>query len=99
MVLSRDDLRNQLKRGEIGPVYVLYGTETRLRDLAAATIADRAFAADDLRDFNETSFSLNAGDNLKAALAAAWQVPMMSSRRVIRITDVRISATGYRDTI
>jgi DNA polymerase-3 subunit delta len=99
MPFSRDDLRNQLRRGEIARVYVLYGPETRLRDLAATTIADRAFAEGDLRDFNETSFSLNTEDNLKAALAAAWQLPMMASCRVIRITDVRISASGYRDTI
>src|SRR5262249_6381637 len=51
------------------------------------------------RDFNDTTFSLNTDDNLKRALAAAQQLPMMASRRVIRITDVRISASGYRDTV
>jgi DNA polymerase III subunit delta len=98
-VLTREDLRNQLKRGEIAPVYVLFGPETHLRDLAAKTIADRAFAEGDLRDFNETSFSLNTEDNLRRALAATEQLPMMASRRVIRITDIRISATGFRDTV
>jgi len=88
-----------LKRGDVAPVYVLFGPETQLRDAAAASIADHAFGANDLRDFNETTFSLNNDDNLRKALAAAWQLPMMASRRVIRITDVRISATGYRDTI
>jgi DNA polymerase-3 subunit delta len=99
MALSREQLWNGLKRGDIAPLYVLFGPETQLRDTAAATIADHAFGAGDLRDFNETSFSLNNEDNLKKALASAWQLPMMASRRVIRITDVRISATGYRDTI
>ena len=99
MVFSREDLRNQLKRREIEPVYLLFGPETHLRDIAAKTIADLAFAEGDLRDFNETSFSLNTEDNLKRALAAAEQLPMMASRRLVRITDVRISASGFRDTI
>lgn len=98
-VLTRDDLRNQLKRREIAPVYVLFGAETYLRDLAAKTIADFAFATGDFRDFNDTHFSLNTEDNLKLALAVADQLPMMATRRVVRITDIRISATGFRDTI
>jgi len=98
-VLTREDLRNQLKRRGLKPVYVLFGPETHLRDLAVKTIADLSFAEGDLRDFNETSFSLNTEDNLKRALAAAQQLPMMAARRVIKITDVRISASGHRDTI
>ena len=70
-VLTREDLRNQLKRREIAAVYLLFGPETHLRDLAAKTITDLAFAAGDLRDFNETTFSLNTEDNLRRALAAA----------------------------
>lgn len=99
MVFSREDLRNQLKRREIAPVYLLFGPETHLRDLAAKTISDLAFAEGDLRDFNETNFSLNSEDNLQRALAAAEQLPMMATRRVIRISDIRVSATGFRDTI
>jgi DNA polymerase-3 subunit delta len=99
MVFSREDLRNQLKRREIAPVYVLYGPETHLRDLAAKTIADFAFSEGELRDFNETSFSLNTEGNLERALAASDQMPMMAERRVVKITDIRVSATGYRDTV
>lgn len=98
-VLTRESLRDQLRRREIAPVYVLFGPETHLRDLAAKTIGDFAFADGDLRDFNETSFSLNNEGNLERALAAAEQLPMMASRRVVRITDIRISASGFRDTI
>lgn len=83
----------------MAPVYLLYGPETFLRDLAAKTITERSFSKDDFRDLNETSFSLNNADSLQQAIAAAEQLPMMASRRVIRVTDVRISATGYRDTI
>lgn len=99
MVITREDLRDQLKRREIAPVYLLFGPETSLRDRAATTIADLAFAEGDLRDFNESSFSLNTEGNLARALGAAEQLPMMASRRIIRVTDVRISATGIRDTI
>ena len=96
-VLTREDLRNQLKRREITPVYLLFGAETYLRDLAVKTITDFAFAEGDFRDFNDTGFSLNTEDNLVRALAVAEQLPMMASRRVIRVTDIRISATGHRD--
>ena len=92
-VLSKDDLREQLKRREIAPVYVLFGAETYLRDLAAKTIANLSFAEGDFRDFNETEFSLAVSDNLQPALAAAEQLPMMAQKRVVRICDVRVGAT------
>lgn len=97
--LSKEKLREQLKRREFSPVYVLYGAETHLRDLAAKTISDLAFGDGDLRDFNEAEFSLNAEDNLQRAFAAAEQLPMMSQRRVIRINEVRVTASGRYDTI
>lgn len=99
MVFSREDLKNQLRRREIAPVYVLFGPETQLRDVAVKTIANFAFTEGDFRDFNESAFSLNTEGNLERAVAAAEQLPMMASRRVIRVTDVRISAAGIRDTI
>lgn len=99
MIYSREDLRGQLQRREFAPVYLLFGPESYLRGVAAKTIADLSFSPTDLRDFNDTSFTLNVDGNLKSALAAAQQLPMMAARRVVRITDVRISASGYRDTI
>ena len=98
-VIKRSEIRDQLRRREIAPVYVLFGAETYLRDLAAKTIADFAFAEGDLRDFNESEFSLGREDNLRSALAAAEQLPMMARRRVIRVTDVRVAATSLKDTL
>lgn len=98
-IFTVEQLRSQVRSRELAPVYLLYGPETFLRDLAAKTIAERTFGKEDFRDLNETSFSLNNADSLLQAIAAAEQLPMMSSRRVVRITDVRISATGFRDTI
>lgn len=97
--LSREDLWAQLKRNELAPVYVLHGPETYLRDLAAKSIADACFGKDELRDFNETTFSLAGEHDLRAALAAARQIPMMAARRLVSVTEVRVSATGYRDTL
>jgi DNA polymerase-3 subunit delta len=99
MSLTREDLKAQLRRGQIAPVYLLYGPETHLRDIASKYISDLVFESGELRDFNETVFSLNTEGNLRRALAAAEQLPMMAKRRVIRVTDIRISATGHRDTI
>lgn len=98
-VISREDLRNQLKRREVAPVYVLFGEESYLRDLAAKTIADIVLKDAQLREFNENEFSLNSPDQLPTALAAADQLPMMAERRVVRISDVRITATGSRDSL
>ncbi len=58
-ILSREDLRNQLKRRDFAPVYLLFGAETYLRDLAAKAIADLVLADSSLREFNETEFSLS----------------------------------------
>lgn len=91
----RDDLRNY----RIEPVYLLYGPEAYLRDIAARTITDRTFSDEDFRDFNDTEFSLNTSDNLRNALAAAEQLPMMARRRVIRVTEVRVTAGGPKDTL
>lgn len=98
-IITRDDLRNQLKRREIAPVYVLFGPETYLRNLACRTIADFVLKDAQLREFNETEFSLNSSDQLPQALAAADQLPMMAERRVVLVNDVRITATGTKDSL
>jgi len=99
MPLSRDELWNQVNRGQLSPVYVLFGEETNLRDLAVKTIAERAFDEGDFRDFNISEFTLSGDDSVKDALAAAEQLPMMSARRVILIKNVRVSQSGRGDTI
>ncbi len=99
MPLTREQLRGQLKRREVASVYTLFGEETFLRDTAAKYIADLCFNDGDLREFNETEFSLNTAENLRSALAAAEQLPMMAAKRFIRVTDVRIAAASNRDTL
>ena len=98
-MISRDQLRNQIRKREFRPVYVLYGEETFLRDNAARTIAEYAFSEGEFRDFNDDQFSLNIPENITTALAAANQLPMMAARRVVRITEVRVSTSSMKDTL
>jgi DNA polymerase-3 subunit delta len=97
--LTREELWRQLKQGIIAPVYVLSGSEPFLRDRALAEIINHAFSDADLRDFNLDEFTLNNKDAAEAAIAAAQQLPMMSERRVVKVTDVRVAATSTRDTL
>ena len=98
-ILSRDNLRDHLRRREIAPVYVLFGAETYLRDKAAKYLADLCFSEGEMREFNETEFSLEVADNIRSAISAAEQLPMMAAKRIIRITDVRVSTSANKDTL
>ncbi|MGI9036600.1 MAG: DNA polymerase III subunit delta [Pyrinomonadaceae bacterium] len=86
-ILEREDLRNQLKVGEIAPVYLLFGAEKYLRDLAAKAIAEKVLRDAPLREFNESEFSLGNSE-IQYALSAAEQLPMISPRRVVRVTEI-----------
>jgi len=97
--LSREELWRQLKQGTLAPVYVLYGAETYLRDRAASEIVNHAFGEGDLRDFNYDEFDLTARQGIDGAIAAADQLPMMSARRVVRVSDIRVAAAATRDTL
>lgn len=81
---TRKDLEQSLKQGQIEPCYFLYGPETYLRDRAVRAIADAALQGTLLREFNDSSFNLFS-DDVRNAIAAAEQLPMMSERRVVRL--------------
>lgn len=99
MELTRESLREQIRTGDFAPVYVLYGEEDFLRNLAAETIAERALPKEVPREFNLADFSLNNHEALVSAFETARQLPMMSPRRVVIIRDVRIAATSAGDTL
>jgi DNA polymerase-3 subunit delta len=84
--LSKQDLHRGLKQGEIRPLYLLFGVETYLRDLAVRAIKDAALKDSALREFNEGSFSLTNTD-VQQMIASAEQLPMMSPRRVVIVRD------------
>ena len=81
---TRKDLEQSLKKGQIEPFYFLYGPETYLLDQAVREIVDTALRSTLLREFNDFSFYLFS-DDVRDAIAAAEQLPMMSERRVIRL--------------
>ena len=83
--LTRTELERSLREG-LRPLYLLLGTEIYLRRAAAQTITELALSRTLLREFNESSFSL-LSDSVRAAIAAAEQLPMMSDTRVVRIRD------------
>jgi DNA polymerase-3 subunit delta len=85
-LLSRPDLHRALKVGDLKALYLLFGAESFLRDLAARTIADISLKDASLREFNEASYSLTNTD-VQQAIAAAEQLPMMAARRVVQIRD------------
>ena len=85
-VRTRKELLQSLKQGKIEPVYFLFGPESYLRDQGAQAITGEALRGTLLREFNETTFSLRTSD-VRSAVAAAEQLPMMSERRVVQIKD------------
>lgn len=86
-ILSREDLRNQLKKSEIAPLYLLFGAEKYLRNQAAKAITEKVLKDSPLREFNETEVSLNDTEFFHA-ISSAEQMPMISSRRVVKITEI-----------
>lgn len=85
--ISRAELERSLKVGRVDPLYLLIGCEGYLRDCASRAIIDTALSGTLLREFNESAFSLSSG-GAQTAIAAADQLPMMSTWRVVRITDI-----------
>jgi DNA polymerase-3 subunit delta len=51
-----------------------------------------------LREFNEIEHSLSES-KIQYALSDAEQLPLMDSRRVVKITDVRVSANSNKDNL
>ncbi len=97
-ILSRQDLRIKLRKREFAPVYLLFGEETYLRNLAAKTITEMVLKDSEIREFNESEISLKSSD-IQTALASANQIPMIDARRIVRVSDVIVSATKNKDTI
>jgi DNA polymerase III subunit delta len=81
---AKKDLPQLLQKGQIEPFYFLYGPETYLRDQAQRAITEAALQGTLLREFNDSSYNLSS-DDVRDAIAAAEQLPMMSDRRVIRL--------------
>src|SRR2546421_11962747 len=82
---SQSDFNRQLQSGQIKPLYLLEGEEAYLRDEALKRLI-KAAVDESVRDFNVTTIAVGQG-NLDEALAHARQMPMISPRRVVVVTD------------
>ena len=81
-----DALFRSLNKGELAPVYYLYGPEDVLKDEAVRAIVDRALDPS-LRDFN---FDQRSAAQLDAdeVHALCNTLPMLAERRVVLLRDV-----------
>ncbi len=81
-----DALFRSLNKGELAPVYYLYGPEDTLKDEAVRALVDRAVDPS-LRDFNfdqRSAAQLDAED----IHALCRTLPMLAERRVVLLRDV-----------
>lgn len=83
---SLDALSKSLKKGEIAPVYYLYGSEDVLKDEAVRSIIDGA-TDPAMRDFNLDQRSAAQLDP-EEVHALCNTLPMMAERRVVLLRDI-----------
>jgi DNA polymerase-3 subunit delta len=81
-----DALLRALAKGELAPVYYLYGPEDILKDEAIHAILERALDPT-LRDFNYDQRSAGQLDP-EAIFTLCTTLPMMADRRVVVLRDV-----------
>jgi DNA polymerase-3 subunit delta len=83
---SVEALFRSLKKGDLAPVYYLYGPEDVLKDEAVKTILDRSLDPT-LRDFN---FDQRSAAQLDAEEVHALcnTLPMLAERRVVLLRDI-----------
>ena len=81
-----DALSRSVSKGELAPVYYLYGPEDVLKDEAVKTIVDRALDPT-LRDFN---FDQRSAAQLDAeeVYSLCNTLPMLADRRVVLLRDI-----------
>lgn len=83
---SNDDLLRALGRGELAPVYYLFGSEDILKDEAVRSIVDRALEPHE-RDFN-LDLRGAQGMDPEELHALVNTLPMMAARRAVVVRDI-----------
>ncbi|HEY9016666.1 MAG TPA: DNA polymerase III subunit delta, partial [Gemmatimonadales bacterium] len=83
---SLDALVRSLAKGDLAPVYYLYGAEDVLKDDAVRAIVDRALEPG-MRDFNLDQRSAGGLDP-EEIHALCYTLPMMAERRVVVLREV-----------
>ena len=89
--MKPEEFRRAVERGDIGPLYYIYGDEPYLVEKGARELTARVVAAD-FRDFN---LNVYYGRDCRGAeiVDAAQTLPMFSDRRMVLVKDAeRLSA-------
>ncbi|MCS6874844.1 MAG: DNA polymerase III subunit delta [Pyrinomonadaceae bacterium] len=97
MIISKNELRAQVRKGDIKPVYLLFGEETFLRDLAAETILERASKDESFIYFDKGKFDLTE-NKIQDALDFAKTLPF-GRKKLVKITGVKISSSVLKDSL
>ncbi len=92
------EILRQIQRGEVAPVYYLYGEDDFLREKARQKI-EEALLLPEMWGFNREVFS--ARDSALGSLAVrAGTVPLLAPRRLLVITDVHtLSAADHEPLV
>ena len=77
-------LIEQLKAGDIKPVYLILGRESHLKNEAVRRICNAFLSDDPFRDMNTTVMEGATPDEV---MTAATTVPFMADRRVLIVKD------------
>ena len=93
MPVNENDLKKQIKNGELANIYFLYGEESYLTAHYADQIASKAVGDHPLAEFNYQKFdgqSCTAGEIEEAAEA----LPVMADRKCVVVRDFDVAAAG-----
>ncbi len=93
-VLSYVKVLQELNKGELAPLYLLYGTETYLLEDMLHRIISKGLSAEE-QDFNLSKFDM-AENPVEIAVEEAYTFPFMGERRVVLIKDA-IFFSGQKD--
>lgn len=92
-ILKQDELKRKIKSGDIAPMYFMYGDEPYLINFYIDLILQNTVTA--LPEINIKNID---GDfNVDKIIAEAYQVPMMSLKRVIVLNDFDLSKLSQKD--
>ncbi len=94
---SLEELEAELNRHQFHPVYLIMGPEEYLRRQAVLLLKQKVLSPDGVA-FNYSEFSIQE-NAARQALEAAQTFPMMSARRLVRLTDVEHSTAADQELL
>lgn len=85
----------ELNKGELSPLYLLYGTETYLLEDMLHRIISKGLSVEE-QNFNLSKFEM-AENPVEIAVEEAYTFPFMGERRIVLIKDA-VFLTGQKDS-